>query len=56
MRKSWTAEEVSQLRKLVRRNASAEIIARTLGRSISAVYGKPREGLSLRLVQTNQSG
>ena len=51
MRKQWTAEEVWQLRKLVREKTPAEVIARKLGRSIDAVYVKAsREGLSLRLV------
>jgi hypothetical protein len=57
MRKLWTAEEVLQLRKLARQNTPAQVIARKLGRSIDSVYVKAsREGLSLRVVPTNQSG
>jgi hypothetical protein len=53
MRKQWSFEEVSQLRKLVRQNTPAKVIARKLGRTLDAVYVKAsREGLSLRLVST----
>jgi glycerol dehydrogenase-like iron-containing ADH family enzyme len=52
-RKLWTAEEVLQLRKLVRQNTPAQVIARKLGRTIDSVYVKAsREGISLRLVPT----
>jgi len=51
MRKQWTAEEVLHLRKLVRQNTPAQIIARKLGRTIDAVYVKAsRQGISLRLM------
>jgi hypothetical protein len=54
MRKPWSLEEVSQLRKLVRQNTPAHIIARKLRRSIDAVYVKAsREGISLRLMPSN---
>jgi hypothetical protein len=49
-RKQWTAEEVLRLRKLVRQNTPAQVIARKLGRSMDAVYIKAsREGISVRL-------
>jgi hypothetical protein len=54
MRKPWSLEEVSQLRKLVRQNTPAHIIARKLGRTIDSVYVKAsREGISLRLMPSN---
>jgi uncharacterized membrane protein YeaQ/YmgE (transglycosylase-associated protein family) len=40
MRKPWSVEEVLQLRKLVRQNTPAHVIARKLGRSKNAVYVK----------------
>jgi hypothetical protein len=47
MRKLWTLEEGVQLRKLVKQNTPAHIIARKLGRSIDPVYVKAsREGIS----------
>jgi hypothetical protein len=50
VRKNWTPEEVLQLRKLVRQNTPAPVIARKLNRSITAVYMKAsREGVSLRI-------
>ena len=50
MRKNWTEEEVLQLRKLVRQNTPAPVIARKLNRSITAVYMKAsRERVSLRI-------
>jgi hypothetical protein len=56
MRKQWTAEEVLLLRKLVRQNTSAQVIARKLGRTIDAVYVKAsREGISLRLMPSSRS-
>jgi hypothetical protein len=55
-RKQWTAEEVLRLRKLVRQNTSAQVIARKLGRTIDAVYVKAsREGISLRLMPSSRS-
>jgi hypothetical protein len=55
-RKQWTAEEVLHLRKLVRQNTPAHIIARKLGRTIDSVYVKAsREGISLRLITTEFS-
>jgi hypothetical protein len=49
MRKPSSLEEVSQLRKLVRQNTPAHIIARKLGRTIDSVYVKAsREGISLK--------
>jgi hypothetical protein len=57
MRKPWSLEEVLQLRKLVKQNTPAQVIARKLGRSIDAVYVKAsREGISLRVVPENQPG
>jgi hypothetical protein len=57
MRRLWTVEEVLQLRRLVRQNTPAQVIARKLGRSIDSVYVKAcRERISLRLVPTSQSG
>jgi len=51
MHKPWSVDEVRQLRKLVRQNTPALIIARKLGRSKNAVYLKAsREGISLKLV------
>jgi hypothetical protein len=38
MRKPWSVEEVLQLRKLVKQNTPAQVIARKLGRSLSAVF------------------
>ena len=56
MRKPWTLEEVLQLRKLVKQNTPAQVIARKLGRSLSAVYVKAsRERISLRLVPRSRS-
>ena len=53
MRRQWTVEEVLQLRKLVRQDTPAQVIARKLGRSLNAVYVKAyREEISLRLVPT----
>jgi hypothetical protein len=53
MRRQWTVEEVLQLRKLVRQDTPAQVIARKLGRSLNAVYVKAsREETSLRLVPT----
>ena len=50
MRKPWSLEEVLQLRKLVKQNTPAHIIARKLSRSLSAVYVKAsRERVSLRI-------
>jgi hypothetical protein len=55
MRKPWSLEEISQLRKLVRQSTPAQVIARKLGRSIDAVYVKAsREGISLRLVPSSR--
>ena len=55
-RKQWTAEEVSELRKLARQNTPAHVIARKLGRSMDAVYLKAsREGISLRLMPSSRS-
>jgi hypothetical protein len=57
MRKLWSLEEVSELRKLARQNTPAHIIARKLGRSIDSVYVKAsREGISLRLTPSFRSG
>jgi hypothetical protein len=54
MRKPWSLDEVSQLRKLVRQNTPAQVIARRLGRTIDSVYAKAsRERISLRLVSTS---
>jgi hypothetical protein len=54
--KAWTAEEVSQLRNLVRQNTPAHVVARKLGRSIDAVYVKAsRVGISLRLMPSSRS-
>jgi hypothetical protein len=56
MRKPWSLEEVLQLRKLVKQNTPAHIIARKLSRSLSAVYMKAsREGISLRLMPSTRS-
>jgi hypothetical protein len=56
MRKQWSAEEVLHLRKLVRQNTPAKVIARKLGRTIDSVYVKAsREGISLRLITTEFS-
>ena len=53
MRRQWTVEEVLQLRKLVRQDTPAQVIARKLGRSLNAVYvNASREEISLRLVPT----
>jgi hypothetical protein len=53
MRRQWTVEEVLQLRKLVRQDTPAQVIARKLGRSLNAVYVKAsREEISLRLMPT----
>jgi hypothetical protein len=50
MRKPWSLEEVLQLRKLVKQDTPAQVIARKLGRSITAVYVKAsRERVSLRI-------
>jgi hypothetical protein len=38
MRKPWSVEEVLQLRKLVKQNTPAQVIARKLGCSLSAVF------------------
>ena len=55
MRKPWSVEEVLQLRKLVRQNTPAHVIARKLGRSKNAVYVKAsREGISLRVVPSSR--
>jgi hypothetical protein len=55
MRKPWSSEDVVQLRKLVKQNTPAHVIARKLGRSITAVYVKAsREGISLRLVPSSR--
>jgi hypothetical protein len=49
MRKLWSIDDVITLRKLVRQNTPAHIIAEKLGRSKSAVYVKAsRERISLR--------
>ena len=51
MRKPWSLEEVLQLRKLVKQNTPAHVIARKLNRSLTGVYMKAsREGISLRLM------
>jgi hypothetical protein len=56
MRKPWSLEEVLQLRKLVKQNTPAHIIARKLSRSLGAVYMKAsREGISLRLMPSTRS-
>ena len=56
MRKPWNLDEVRQLRKLVRQNTPALIIAIKLGRSLGAVYMKAsREGISLRLMPSTRS-
>ena len=53
-RKQWTAEEIRQLRKLVRQNTPAKVIARKLGRTIDSVYVKAsRERISLRLMPSS---
>jgi hypothetical protein len=55
-RKQWTTEEVLYLRKLVRQNTPAQVIARKLGRSMDAVYVKAsREGIPLRLMASPRS-
>ena len=55
MRKLWSLEEVSELRKLARQNTPAQLIARKLGRSIDSVYVKAsREGISLRLTPSSR--
>ena len=38
LRKPWSAEDVVQLRKLVRQNIPSQVIARKLGRSMNAFY------------------
>jgi hypothetical protein len=54
MRKQWSLEEVLQLRRLVKENTPAHVIARKLGRSKNAVYVKAsREGISLRVAQSS---
>ena len=48
MRKQWTADEVRQLRELARQQLPLIIIARKLGKSLSAVESKAaRERISL---------
>jgi hypothetical protein len=46
MRKPWSVDEVRQLRKLVRQNTPALIIAKKLGRSKNAVYLKASRDFS----------
>jgi hypothetical protein len=56
MRKPWSLEEVLQLRKLVKQNTPAQVIARKLNRSLTGVYMKAsREGISLRLMPSTRS-
>ena len=56
MRKPWSLEEVLQLRKLVKQNMPAHVIARKLNRSLTGVYMKAsREGISLRLMPSSRS-
>ena len=56
MRKPWSLEEVLQLRKLVKQNTPAQVIARKLNRSLTGVYMKAsREGISLRLMPRSRS-
>jgi hypothetical protein len=55
LRKQWSLEEVLQLRKLVKQNTPAHVIARKLNRSMTAVYMKAsREGISLRVVPSSR--
>jgi hypothetical protein len=52
--KTWTKEDVSQLRELVRENTPTRIIGLKLGRTPDAVRAKASEkGISLK--PTNQS-
>ena len=52
--KTWTKEDVSQLRELVKENTPIRIIGIKLGRSPNGVRAKASEkGISLR--RTNQS-
>jgi len=56
MRKLWSLEEVLQLRKLVKQNTPAHLIARKLNRSMTAVRMKAsRERISLRLMPSSRS-
>jgi hypothetical protein len=56
MRKPWSVNEVLQLRKLVKQNTPAHVIARKLGRTIDAVYVKAsRAGISLRIIPSSRS-
>lgn len=48
-RKSWTDDEVQNLRKLARENTPTRVIALKLGRSESSVRSKAQEeGISLK--------
>ncbi len=52
--KTWTAQDIAMLKRLVRENMPTRVIALKLGRSEGAVRAKAVE-LSLSLKPTNQS-
>jgi hypothetical protein len=52
--KSWTPQEVKQLKQLTKENTPTRVIGLKLGRTESAVYSKASEK-NISLAPTNQS-
>jgi len=52
--KTWTTDQIAQLKRLVQQNTPTRVAALKLGRTPDAVYGKASD-LGLSLKPTNQS-